>query len=127
MLTGIVCEVEPAAKTRVAGTVAAALPLTRVIVAPPTGAPVLRVTVVVVPTPPMTVDWVRATSVTVNVSTCRSRVNVAAFFVALMVAVRVVEVSLDVTVKVALVCPELIVTVDGTVAMAVFELDRLMT
>jgi hypothetical protein len=117
---------EPAAKFSVAGVEAAPLLLVSVIVAPPVGAPVFRVTVASVPAPPVSDVCASVIEVTVSVSTVRVWVNVAVPLVAVIVASVVTETISDVTVKVALVWPAGTVTVAGTVAALVAELEREM-
>jgi hypothetical protein len=108
----VVC---PPGTVTVAGTCAAALSLTRVTESPPVAAGPVRVTVPVVPVPPVTVDKVSAAVCTVGALTVNAPV-LATPNVAVMVTGVEELTALVVTWKVAVVAPAATVAVPGTVA-----------
>jgi len=118
-----------AATVTLAGTVATApLELASVTTIPPVGAFPSRVTVPVAEAPPTRLGRLRESAATAAVGvtsmeTCRTRPARLAEIVAVDVAATVFAV----TVKVADVAPAATVTLAGTVATAVFELERATT
>jgi hypothetical protein len=107
----------PARTVTVAGTCAAALSLAKVTESPPVAAGPVKVTVPMVPAPPVNVDNVKAAEATVGGFT----VNVAVLatpYVAVIVAGTDVPTAAVVTWNVAVDCPAATVTVAGTAAAA---------
>ena len=119
-----VAVVAPAATVTDAGTVAAEVLLDESATTKPSaGAALLRVTVPVEVVAPVTVVGFKVRPVRVGAVTARVAVEVAPPPAAEIVAVALVATATDVTVKVAVVAPDGMVTDAGTVAAALFEVN----
>jgi len=117
-----VAVVEPAATVTDAGTVAAEVLLdVSATVVPPVGAMLLKVTVPVELSPPVTEVGLRETPVKVGAVTVKLAVCDWPFNVAVTVAVAFAATALVATVNVPVVAPAAIVAVAGTVAPALLE------
>jgi hypothetical protein len=118
-----------AATVTLAGTVATApLELVSVTTVPPVGAFPLRVTVPVAEAPPTRLGRLRESAATADVGvTSMEACRTSPTRLAEIVAVEVAATVFAVTVKVADVAPAATVTLAGTAATAVFELERATT
>jgi hypothetical protein len=126
VLTVKVAVVAPLATVTLDGTAATAvLVLESATTAPPLGAGPLRLTVPVEGVPPVTLEGLRPSeeSVTGGGITVSDAVRVAPPYDAEMVTDVVVDTTLVLTVKVAVVAPLATVTLDGTEATAVLLLE----
>ena len=121
-----VAEVEPAAIVTFAGSVALVLLELSEITKPPVGAGLLRVTVPVDVDPPVMLLGANVIEVSAGAAIARVAVAVVPRRVPEIVALVDVVTAMVATVKVAELVPAATVTVDGTVALELFEL-RVMT